>query len=396
MNINLDFISIISKYDRETILDTIQSLVIITNRCTALAGIFDSTPELKEAKSALSGITSLFTIRSTFNSTDKIFQNFKKEGLKGSAKLINALETAAATIGIESGIIGITRTLATFKLIDLEQFSSALGNIPVFQTLGHVSSGLAIITSAIGISIESIKIHDRSKKIDRLKDKALAWTQPLDLNLVQRKIATHTQKHDALVIKTEALATQITDNQNLKRIAKEAYIKQKETHKNAKGLKKIKTWKKLRDKKSTLKKLNVKQLKIAKELNQMNAQEVKSFENLTAWNRINTKWDNLTAEDDQMIAQFQANKTAKWEGKTKSMKIEQIKAAVGLGLKVVGLIMSIAAFILSLTGVGVIPVLATMATISLVLALSNLGFSLFKRHTSPMIMEGVQVPLLAN
>lgn len=56
--------------------------------------------------------------------------------------------------------------------------------------------------------------------------------------------------------------------------------------------------------------------------------------------------------------------------------------------------MSIAALILTLTGVGLVPVFTTMTVLSLVLALCNLDFTLFKRHTSPVVMESVQAPLL--
>lgn len=47
MNVGLDFKSVANKYDRETILNTAQSLLVVANRSTALAAIFDSTPELK-------------------------------------------------------------------------------------------------------------------------------------------------------------------------------------------------------------------------------------------------------------------------------------------------------------------------------------------------------------
>lgn len=395
MNINLDFASFIDQYDRETTLNTIQSLALIATRSTTVASIFDSSPELKDAKTALSGILTFFTIRSTYNSVEKIYSNSKKQGLEGSKKLIAALETTSSIIGIAIGIIGMTRSLATFKLIDLEQFSSALGYIPVAQTLGQISSLLTISTSVISISIESIKIHERSKEIDRLKARTLSWTQPIDLDFVKRKIATQIQKHDEWVAKTEKLSQEIINNQNEKKIAKIAYREQKLGDKDKTGIAKFRSWRDLRAKKSALKKLDVKQLSIEKVLNQMNEGEAKSFEKLTAWKKINSKWDNLSADDNQMIAQFQVDKTAKWEGKTKSLKIEQIKAAVGLGLKVVGVIISIASLILSMTGVGLVPVLTTMAVIGLVLALANLGFTLFKRHTSPKIMESVPVPILA-
>lgn len=396
MNINLDFASVIDKYDTETILDTIQSLTLIASRSTAIASIFNSSIELNDAKTALTGISTLFTIYSIYNSIESVILNSKKHAKNGSEKAILVLESTASIIKIATGTIGITRALATFKWIDLEHFSSSLGFIPVAQTLGQASSMLSIAVSMIGITVDSIKIHERSKKIDRLKAKTLLWSQPLELDLVKHKIATHTQKHDDWVNKTDTLAQKIIENQNDRNIAKTDYREQKANHKHKTGLDKFRSWRNLRSKKSTIKKLDIKQLAIAKELNQMADGEAKSFKTLTAWNRIHTKWDNLSADDNQMITEFQADKTVKWEGKTKSMKIEQIKAGIGLGLKVVGVIVSIAALILSITGVGLIPIVTSMAVISLVLALVNLGFTLFKRHTSPLIMESVPVPFLAT
>lgn len=396
MNINLEFKSVVSKYDSEAIISTAQSLLLIAIRAAALAGNFDVSPELKDAKNILSGIQAIFTIRTTYKSALKIGQNFQKKGVKGSEKVILSLETAGATIRIASGTIGITRALATFKLIDLEQFSSALGNIPVFQTLGQVSSILTIVTSVIDITIESIKIHERSKKIDRLKDKALAWKQPLALDLVQRKIAKQTQIHDAFVEKIDTLSQDILDTQDLQNTARTEYSDQKAKHTKKKGFGKLRTWRELKTKKNTLHKLNAKEKSCTKELEKTNAKEAQSLEKLTAWNKINDKWDTLSDEDNQALAQFQADKLAKWKGRTKSMKIDQLKAGIGLGLKIAGLALAIVALVLSFTGVGIVPVLATMAALSLTLAVVNLGFMLVKRHTSPATWESVPVPLLAD
>jgi hypothetical protein len=394
MKVNLDFKSVTSEYNSDTILNTLQSVVVVTTRTVTLAGLFDFSPELKSAKLAISGISTFFTVRSTFNSTDKFFQNMKKRGLEGSARMINALETAIATIGIESGILGIVRSLATFKLIDLEQFSSSLGNIPVAQTLGHVTSILSIASSSISIAIESIKIHDRSKKIDRVKDKALAWAKPLELDLVQRKIEINTEKHGQILDRLNALSEEIFENQNLQTRASTDYRNQEEIHKNSKGFEKIRTWLDLRAKKSTLDVINVQLLSKEKDLNQTVSSENTTLEKLSGWISIDKKWNDLSEADNQMISQFKEDKVTKWEQKKKSLKFEQIVAGVGLGLKVVGLIVSIASLILTFTGVGFVPALATMATLSLVLALSNLGYTLFKRHTSPLKVGPALPPAL--
>ncbi len=394
MNINLDFNSFIKAYDREAIISTAQSLLLIATRSAALAAIFDATPELKTARSVISGIQIGFTLHSTFTSFEKIYETFKKKGVKGSERLIGALETAAATIRISTGAIGITRTLSSFKLFDLEVLSSSLGNIPVAQTLGHASSILSIVTLSIQISIDSIKIYERSKKIDKLKDKAILWTQPLDLNLVQKKITKRTEEHDALVSKTEALSNEVLDIQSQKATATAKYREQKTRHKQKKGFGRLMSWQKLRSKKRSVKKLKVKELSLAKTLDQARTCESDSLQELTSWNKIQAKWDHFSDEDNQALAKFQADKTAKWKGRTKSLKIEQIKAGVGLGLKIVGLALAITALVFSMTGFGLVPVLASMAALSLTLAVTNLGFALFRRHTSQKIMKEVPVPVL--
>ena len=394
MNFNLDFDSVIKKYDRETALNTVQSFISLTNQAANIAGFFDATPELKTAKLAISGIASLFTVRSTINSIEKTYKNLQKRAIKGTERLINALETAVSTIGISSGIIGITRSLHTFKLIDLERFSSALGNIPVAQTLGYATSVISIATSLINISIDSIRMYDRSEKIDRVKEKILKWSTPLTPETVKEKIITHEKKHDDLTKKINTLFQESDDNQAEIENALYAHLKQKANHLGKTGFEKIQSWFEIRAKGEILNKLDLKRISIEKDIAQSLKADTKSLSELTAWNKINEKWNNLTDKDNQAIAKLQDDKTDKWNGKLKSLNIEQIKAGVGIGLKVVGLILGIVSLILTCTGVGAIPALATMAALGLTLGLVNLGFALFKRHTSPIEMESVQAPML--
>lgn len=400
MNVHLDFESIFDKYDRETILDTIQSLAKITARSISLAGYFDSSPELAEGKEAIAGIQAVFTIRSTFNSIGKIVNQVKR---KEEPELTETLKAAAATIGVATGLLSIFKFCTTQKdiLKVLSQVSSSLGGTSVvgealYSTLflNHIASALGLLQSVITITVDCICIYERSKKIDRTRQKITQWQQPLDEAEVQSKVGRITYKYSILANDTESAAIEFTNTCQKANAAIQKYQEQKDVFKQSTGLKKLSTWTVLKSRERTAKKRVVKNQKQADKLNSCLDKQIQAFNKLGAWKKIHAKWDNLNDEDQQILAATQQNKTAKWVQKKKNLKVEQIKAGFGLSLKIIGLIVTIAALILSATGVGIVPVLITMTTISLVLALTSFGFTLFKRHTSPRKVRAVPPPRL--
>lgn len=403
MNIHLDFDSVFEKYDRETTLDTFQSLAKIAARSISFAGYFDSTPELAQGKEIISGIQAVFTLRSTFNSIGKIIKQVTKDDENDKPELADTLKTAAATIGVATGLLSIFKFCMSQKEIieALSQISTSLGGTAVVGEavisslfLNHIASALGLLQSVISITVDSIYIHERNKKIDSAKQKLELWNQPLDKARVQLKISTISHKQSLINNETEAIALKLIKISEKAKTALHDYEEQKATFKKASGLKKISTWVVLKSKKKEAKKQISKNLNKAEELNQCIEKQILSFNKLNTWKELHAKWDNLNAEDTQKIADFQQDKAIKWTTKQKSLKIEQIKAAVGLTLKVIGFIMTIAALILSGAGVAIVPVLITMTTISLLLAVTSFGFTLFKRHTSPITVDPVPPPSL--
>lgn len=402
MNIDRDLESFFEKYDRETALDTVQSLAKITSRSIAFASYFDSSPELAQGKEIISGIQAVFTVRSTFNSIGKIVKQVTKDEEK--IELTDTLKTAASTIGVATGLLSIFKfTLSCKEIMEyFSQISNSLGGTTVMGEalfsslfLNHISSALGLLQSVISITVDSIYMYERSKKIDSVKQKIGLWQQPLGEAHIQLKLSRITYKQSHLTNEADAIILKLSKiNRKSKRTLRE-YNEKKVAYTQASGLKRIYKWIKLKIKKRALKKQIVKKLNQTESLDRCIEKNIKSFNKLGAWEAIHAKWDNLNEKEKIHISAFQENKTAKWEQKQKSLKIEQIKAACGLGLKVIGFIMTIAALILSATGVGIVPVLITMTSISLLLAVTSFGFTLFKRHTAPIDIAPVPPPRLA-
>ncbi len=398
MNVPLNFGSVFEKYDRETILDTIQSLTKITARSISLAGYFNSTPELAEGKEIIAGIQAIFTLRSTFNSIGKIVTQVRR---KEEPELTDTLKTAAATIGVATGLLSIFKFCTSQSEIVtlLSKISSSLGSTAVIGEtlysslfLNHIASALGLLQSVIAITVDSIYIHQRSKKIDHAKQKMNLWQQPLDDAHVQLKISRLTYKYSNTANKTEAVALEFAETCQKAQSAVLKYQKKKDKFKQASGLKKAYSWIVLKSQERKKNKRIEKNLNKAEELHQCVGNQLNTFNNLNAWKKVHAKWDHLTDADQQTLDATQQNKAAKWAEKQKSLKIEQVKAALGLTLKVIGLIVTIASLILSATGVGLVPVLITMTTISLFLAVTSFGFTLFKRHMPQIKVHAVPPP----
>lgn len=402
MNVHWNLDSIFEKYDRETALDTLQSLAKITSRTIAFAGYFDSTPELAHGKEIISGIQAIFTVRSTFNSIGKIVKQVTKEDNK--LELTETLKTAASTIGVATGLLSIFKFSLSCKEIMtyLSEISNSLGGSNVIGEalfsslfLNHISSALGLLQSVISITVDSIYIYERSKKIDSATQKIGLWKQPLNDAHIQLKLSRITYIQSNLTNETDAIILKLCKINSKTKTAQKEYNDSKVAFKQASGPKRIYKWIRLKSKKRFLKEQIVKKINQTELLEQSIEKNIKSYNKLFAWKAIHAKLAHLTDDEKISISTFQDDKSAKWEKKQKSLKFEQIKAACGLCLKVIGFIMTIAALILSATGVGLVPVLITMASISLLLAVTSFGFTLFKRHTAPIYIAPVAPPLLA-
>lgn len=402
MNVHLDLESILEKYDRETALDTLQSLAKITSRTIAFAGYFDSTPELAQGKEILTGIQAVFTVRSTFNSIGKIVKQVTKDEKK--PELTETLKTAASTIGVATGLLSLFKFSLSFKQLMefLSQASNSMGSTTVlgealFKSLflNHIASALGLLQSVISITVDAIYIYERSKKIDAIKEKVTLWEKPLDESHIQLKLSQISYKQSVISNQTDAALLKLNKINIKAKTAIREYTQQKAAFAKASGFKKISTWVVLKSKKRTFKTQIGKKLEQTKALDECIGKHIESLHKLHGWKAIHKKWDHLSEDDEISISTFQDKKAEKWKEKQKSLKIEQIKAAIGLGLKVVGFIMTIAALILSATGVGLVPVLITMTSISLFLAVTSFGFTLFKRHTPPIKIDPVAPPTLA-
>lgn len=386
-------------------IDTARHLVVIGSRSASLASYFNNSIELTQASEVIGTTLSGFSVYSGLNTVASFFVGSQKSQAtsktQDSAKAVNTLNSTRSVAGVAMGVMSSAKILDYFSIISIAEISSSLGGTSVIaQTLstafsfGNITQGLGIFTLAIGITIDSINIHLRDKKISNANEKAVSWIQPIDQNLAKDKIQKINEKIGNL---DETLDCQTAELQALcdeAKAAKESYETTTTTFRDALGFENIPAWFSMKIQAHTTKQaVEKKENKVNQILNIAEKIE-KTLTNVNNWTVIDLKWDHLSADEQDQLSVFADLKKEKWKKKSDSLENEQVTDCVGLSLKTVSLVMAIATFVLAASGIGIVALSITFASIALVIALANISLYLYKTHKERPVLIGVPSPSL--
>lgn len=381
----------LNAYDGDTIFATTQSLLKIASTSASVALHFNQTEELKETAKMISSLTSISIIHSGFN----LLVPSKGKATQSSS-IEKGLKSAVTTTKLAKSVMSGMKVMESLDLISIQEISKTLGGTSVLgQTVssvlsfGNVSTGLGVLTSSLIIVIEGLRIHEREQKKEQAKIKQVFWLNPQNLDIIQAKEKKQ-QNLEAVVNQKNDDYASLDQAYNVS-----AYENKIEAFRDAEGIKKFSIW--ISMKIEGISYRNWIQLKTNKknEIVQIKEKEDANFKNLNRWKKIEANWGQLSISEKTQIQDCLNAKQAKWESKSEKLNQEQNQAGFGISLKIVGLIVTIASFTIGVLSVGLLPVLVTMSTLKLVLALTNLGFAFFKRHNAQVVvLKGVRVPRL--
>jgi hypothetical protein len=354
---------------------------------------------------------------------DDIIQNTAKQNETG-------INLHQRNLGIASGFFQLVisgmagfKLLDTFKVLSLSNISSVLGTTAVLP-FSVVSSGVEIIKNVVDITNKSLKIHKTNGQIDKVKEKQENFkVEKESTNDVanSEKIGAFLTKHiEDMKIKQEAAPDQIATKKDelkaAKKTAKEALLAYQETSKNrkknkaspekiAKFINSISLFREKRANKAALFEATAAYDKAYKGLEDADKKLKGRVTKIQAWgnvqNQFNTnvktnkdlgienvgiKRNGKELDGSDLVNQMISEKASRWDAIRDNCNFSNFKDGFGIALSVVATIGLIATIILTFTGVGTIPVLLTMTTLWLILALAGLGSTLLDKYKKPLVI----------
>ena len=348
---------------------------------------------------------------------DDIMQNAAKGDVKG-------LDLHQKNLGIASGFFQMVisgmagfKLLDTFKVLSLSKISEALGTTAVLP-FSVVTNGFEIIKNVIDITNKSIKIHKTNQEDAKVKDKQNRFKITKDKTedkANSEKIGEFLKQHiKDMKAKQKAGPDILKEKEKTLDSAKqraEAALKAYSETKNKRKVNKASPEKVA----SLIKKLPlfIEKQKNKAELFEATAACDKAYQGLenakskldgrvtkiSAWKNVKNQFKKNVSESKEgigikrngdeldssdLVNQMVAEKTSRWNAKRDNFSFSNLKDGLAIALSVVATIGLIATIVLTFTGVGTIPVLLTMTTLWLILALAGLGTTLLDKYKKPL------------
>jgi hypothetical protein len=325
-------------------------------------------------------------------------------------KRIRNLTIASSVLGIGVGTLVPLKMVNRFGALKFSEIAQSMGNFPVssggFAAFPFSSffSVLELAEASVQIALAAENIKHLNKKVSKAKGKIHTWSGPLTSEWITKRI-THL-KSDKLKDIEETAKEQASQAEKLAEKVKVVGMKAAKLRKEIAKSESKNPLKKLAifHKKLQLKRLEKKQVRLIKRqhaecegVEKNIAAYAKVEKKVEHWGKIQQAIDSgeLTEPITNQLQKFQNQKMEKWKVKKENMRIEKTKHGLVISHRTIVIISLIASIILAATGVGIIPLLITTASLSLFLALYGLGINLYKKYKKGKPVEGVQMPQLA-
>lgn len=314
---------------------------------------------------------------------------------------------------IISGMAGV-KLLNTFQAISIADISLALGTTTVLP-FSVVTNGVEIVKNVVDITSKSLNIHETNiqdnkakakmknfrtdKKTDNAKIKAFLEAHIQEMEAKQAKAIEKLNNQTDLQAKAAA-AAKATDNCQAD-IDEGIELDKPETNKIRKTLGKICLFFKEISHKSTLFAATDAYMKAydahIETTRKFDARVIK----LDDWKALQKHFkdhheklvldSNNKIDNTDPLNQLIAAKSTRWAAIRKNCGLANTKDGIGIAISVVATIGLIATIVLTFTGVGTIPVLLTMTSLWLILALAGLGSTLYSKYKKPVDIPTVNL-----
>lgn len=332
---------------------------------------------------------------------DDILSNASKTDATG-------IDLHQRNLGIASGFFQLVisgsaaaKLLNTFDVISLSGISEALGTTAVLP-FSVFTSGIEIIKNGIDIANKSLKIHKSNLRSDKFKEKQKAFKNKTDSakigqflsdhklqmeakqDAAHKKLAAQTELKNAEAAAGKALteyndAVQVIadlQNSNINVVSKFVQTQWLEVSKKNRKEAALFEAKESYDKERDI---------LTKTEKKFVARVIK----YDAFNKLLEQHQDAMDDKKDLLNQFIADKTARWKAIRENCSLENKKDGIGIALSVVATIGLIATIVLTFTGIGTIPVLLTMTSLWLILAIAGIGSTLYGKYNKPVAIPTV-------
>lgn len=289
----------------------------------------------------------------------------------------------AITSSIFQCVIGgatFTKLLDQFQVIKLANVSLSLGTtaFPFSAFTGTVE----IVKSLIDLARGSITINEVRIKQNNLEKKQNLFNNESDQNSLEefiRERQNHSlQKQESAITKLAALNEDLEKFQN---ISLEANTKYKEAEKalndkDSSYISRISPLWKRRQAINAFVEATTKYEKIKNKIDKLTKANEKNINNYESWAKVSTNF----VDRDAIAQEIVKAKSDLWEAKSKNNKWSLIEQGVGISIGVIATIGLIFSLVVSLSGIGIIPVALTITSLFLVTSLLGFAKPLIKKY----------------
>lgn len=338
------------------------------------------------------------------NGIKTVIQNGAVQDLKGIKLHERNLGISYGFFETVSGGLSFINLLEHFKLLEIAELSLSIGSVTLLP-LQLAGSGIELIKNGLEIANGALRIHETNKRRTHLdaKRKQFRTKKTGDIDaFLKSHLAEMEQKQTQAFINVKVLEDRIKDTHTSTDLALQDYTKAATDFNNDKAIIKITSRWELHKKESALFAAKKEHDQVIKECEGLRSKFEARALKWTVWSALDAHHTALltdhkdaavldadgnlakfTLDDKDPLKRLIDHKQEKWKKQLSNCNWSTAIDAVGISLHTVMSTTIVASSVLALTGVGAVPALIAMASMSLFTSFGGLGLELLKDYRTP-------------
>lgn len=329
----------------------------------------------------------------------------------GAVKDLKGIELHERNIAISHGVLetisggfSFINLLDHFNLLGIADLSLSIGSLTLLP-LRVIGDGIELLKGGMEIANRGLRIYETNHLKTKIKAKKKQFSLK-DSGDIEGFLKTHLlemeQKQTDALANIKAMELHIQDTHDQTDLALQAYMHAEKAHKNNKTAIKISSWLKLHRKESDLFAVKKEHDQVTRECEALRSKFEARALKWTVWNAlenhhtaliddhnhqarldIDGNLEKFTIDAEDPLSRLIKHKKEKWKIQLNNCSWSNAIDGIGISLHTVMATTVIASSILAMTGIGTIPALIAMASMSLIVSFGGLALELLEDYRNP-------------